>query len=200
MIKLYCETCALVGGSVRLHDHAIVATFELEDVHLPLDGSMFKGMMPDRDIPGPWARGASWDVMRCPRNPAHLVWTIPIESETVQRFQKQGGPDYLITSRGKLRLDGNGVKEHPDDYVSPPSYTEEDLDAAWADRQARKSIDALVGKEYQPEDEADRVEIMATLREKAGLSYAKIGEKFGLSGERVRQLLVRRQKQLRGST
>jgi hypothetical protein len=54
-LKVICQVCdEVVGLTTR------------EELHLPLDGSMFHSKDERHDFPRPWADGTEWEWMQCP--------------------------------------------------------------------------------------------------------------------------------------
>lgn len=170
MIELHCEICANAGGDIRLSPDTLIATFEPQDVKLPLDGSMFKSSLPERGVPAPWLPGTTWDFMHCPRARHHLPWIGVGDENILGNMAANGGPEQLLTNRGTFTIGENGLEEEEFRHQE----SEADLEEEWLERLG--TVD----------DEEIR---MRELREE-GKSYNAIAKIFETSTRTVRRRIL----------
>lgn len=158
MLELHCEICANAGGMARVSRDTLIATFEPENVKLPLDGSMFNSPIPARNVPPPWQPGTTWDFMLCPRGRVHLPW-MGLGEEPVQ----------LLTNRGVFALSDNGLEQEEFKHQA----TEEELDQEWYERVRQSMSDADTEVQFIKE------------QRKKGKSYKEIGRILGKSKDTI---------------
>lgn len=99
---LHCWICS--QGGERLHEATKVATVRTDELRLPLKGSMFGSLMPEREVPPPWSPEQTWDTMTCPKHRRSPPWPVVKDEEANRRFKAQGGPDFILTDQGFFYL------------------------------------------------------------------------------------------------
>ena len=164
-LEVHCEICANISGDIRISSDTLIARVDPESVSLPLYGSMFGSVNPDRGIPPPWHPTLTWEVMSCPRNPLHLPWLEVGDEHKLAKLNEQGGPSYLLTNRGRFDLNGKGFEEEEFKH-------QEDLEDEWNRR--------VKGSE---------LEQMCKMRE-AGATWPAIGKHFGVSKDTARRKVL----------
>lgn len=104
-LVLHCERCSVDG--TRIHEQSEIAVIDTEKLRLPLEATMFSSINPKREIPSFWKPGNTWATVRCMWG-NHTPFNLVDDAMTQQR-QKDGGPRRLLTNRGWIEIDEQGI-------------------------------------------------------------------------------------------
>ena len=104
-MKLHCLICSY--NATRPNQYSEVAVIDEEKIGLPLDGSMFKPLNPERGIVGPpWVgrKDVKWDRML---HYAHSPFAL--SNEESMQAMKDGGPRRLYVGEGWIEIGEGGI-------------------------------------------------------------------------------------------
>jgi len=125
---LHCVACSL--NATRPMRESEIAVIDEKALRLPLDGSMFKSLAPERGVGAPWPPGTKWNEMVCPRHSRPVgdgrrgsPWALT--PKEAMAAAKLGGPWRLFTNEGWIRVNKNGIVSRPKAPEGPEQEAEE---------------------------------------------------------------------------
>lgn len=107
MLTLHCVVCALHG--TRPTRDSEIAVIDEAVLRLPLAGSMFKDLDPERHIPKRLG-GDTFETMKCLRH-GGSPWGLNLKELMAAR--KLGGAWRLLTNEGWIRINKEGIAYRP---------------------------------------------------------------------------------------